>query len=303
MMNSLNAFFKDTFLKRKFSGQATIEYLLITVLVVGLLLSIYQKQVKALFTNFTSRKTQYTEVVQQKSLGIPLAWFSGKAGKFGDNLGGSNGPNGSRTNAGGDNEGANGEATAGLNNGGVNSGNTAGRGPQNKKDGSDDGGGGEGLNANGGGGPSRTTAGSSSGPLSLSNSGLNNRKGKGKGGGGQGEGEDDGSDFDDEASGGRGRKRSSTNIRGEGSQGDDEKNKSKKQDDAEAAKENAKTKEKGADEELRKQKELYGSNKEKVAQGGCAKVDLTALIKIAFIIGLLFVLFGMLFQKRGDGQD
>jgi hypothetical protein len=302
MMGLINAFTKKKNHRKQSSGQATVEYLLLIALVVGLLLSIYQKQVKAFLTNFKSRKTQYTDVVQQKNLGIPIAWFSGKYGRFGDNAGGSNGLNGSRTNAGGDNEGS-GDSTAGQNNGGVNSGNTAGRGPQNKKDGSgDDDGGGDMPDPPGGGGRPGTNAGPSSGSLSLTNTGLGNRRGRTKGGG-PGDGEVDGSDSDEEGSGGRGRRGTSTNIRGEGSLGDKEKNDSKKQDDAEAAKENAKSKDKEADEELKKQKELYGSNKEKSAAGGCSKIDLTALIKIAVIVGLLFVLFGMLFQKRGSGQD
>lgn len=299
MMTSINIYVKKKSRKKTFSGQATIEYLLLTALVVGLLLSIYQKQVKALFSNFTSRRTQYTDVVQQKNLGIPLAWFSGKAGRFGDNQGGLN--SGSRTNAGGDNDGANGGATAGLNNGGVNSGNTAGRNPQNKKSGSDEDGG-EGPDSMGGSGRSGANAGASPNSLNLTNSGLGKNKGRGKGGA-QGEGDIEGSDSDDETSGSRGRRRSATNIRGEGSLGDKEKDKSKKQDEAEAVKDNTKSKDKEADEELKKQKELYGSNKGRSVQGGCSKIDLTALIKIAVIVGLLFVIFGMLFQKRGDGQD
>ena len=284
---------------KKSFGQATVEYLLLTALVVGLLLSVYQKQIKGLLANFTSRKTQYTDVVQQKNLGIPLAWFGGKYGNIGGNTaGGVNSGAGSRSNSGDANQG-DGSLNGGQTDGALNSGNTAGS-PKDKAKGADAGGGdtsGEGDNAGGG----RSGAPGSPQNLALNNSknGKNNSRAKSSG---QGDDGIEGSDSED-ASGGRGRRKVNTAIRSEGSLGDDAKEKSKKVDETQEAKEKGKNKEKQGDEELQKQKELYGSNKESGGKGGCSKVDLSALIKIALIVGLLFVLFGMLVQKKGDGQD
>jgi hypothetical protein len=284
---------------KKSFGQATVEYLLLVALVVGLLLSVYQSRVKTLVRNFTDRKTQYTDVVQQKNLGIPLAWFGGKYGNIGGNTaGGVNSGAGSRSNSGDANQG-DGSLNGGQTDGALNSGNTAGS-PKDKAKGADAGGGdtsGEGDTAGGG----RSGAPGSPQNLALNNSknGKNNSRAKSSG---QGDDGIEGSDSED-GSGGRGRRKVNTAIRSEGSLGDDAKEKSKKADDSQEAKEKGKNKEKQGDEELQKQKELYGSNKESGGKGGCSKVDLSALIKIALIVGLLFVLFGMLLQKKGDGQD
>lgn len=284
---------------KKSFGQATVEYLLLTALVVGLLLSVYQKRIKGLLASFTSRETQYTDVVKQKNLGIPLAWFGGKYGNIGGNTaGGVTSGAGSKSNSGGANEG-DGSLNGGQTDGTLNSGNTAGS-PKDKAKGADAGGGdtsGEGESGGGG----RSGAPGSPQNLALNNSknGKNNSRSKSNG---QGDDGIEGSDSED-GSGGRGRRKVNTAIRSEGSLGDDDKEKSKKTNDTQEAKDKTKDKEKQGDEELQKQKELYGSNKETGGKGGCSKVDLSALIKIALIVGLLFVLFGMLLQKKGDGQD
>lgn len=300
--------------KNYFSGQATIEYVLLTALVVGILLSAFHRQINGFLNNFKKRGTQYQEVVQQKNLGIPIAWFGGKYGKIGDGLGGdgtSGATAGSGQNAGdanqgdgsGKNEGVNsgGVNSGGVNSGGVNSGKDASK--NNKKDGSE-GDGGDGSNQGGANAGGRQTGGNadSSSDMAFNKSGSKNKtKTRGRGLGA--DGLDGGSDSEESEGERRGQRTSATNIRGEGSLGDTSKNETKEKKEEGQVKTKEKTKERQADEELKKQKQLYGSNKEKIEGKGCSKVDTSAIVKIALIVGLLFFLGGMLFQKRGDGQD
>ena len=306
MKNLGDLFFRKNFCKKKhFYGQATVEYLLLTALVVGLLLSIYQKRVKELVSNFTSRRTQYTDVVQQKTLGIPLAWFSGKFGNIDGNSGGGSNSGSGKTNSGATNQGSDGELNGGETEGALNSGNTAGNSPssRNGKKNGPKGSGSEGDTS--GSGDSSGGDGSGASGSSADFASNNSKNGAGKSGsknrnqGGIGLDEADGSE---EVSGRSTRKRGSTVIQSEGSVGADDKNKEKKQGEAQETKIKDQ-KEKRGDEELQKMKELYGSNKDGTREGGCAKVDLSAMIKVALIVGLLFVLFGMLVQNKGDGQD
>lgn len=308
MMKSHKFFLKKFPQKKLFSGQATIEYLLLTALVVGILLSIYQRRIRDLLGNFKKRETQYTDVVQQKSLGIPIAWFGGKYGEIGNRLegaGGSGATAGSGQTAGDTNQG-DGTEGDGLNNGGLNSGNNAGSDPRNRnnnknkdRDGSDDGDN-EGASNVGGRQPRGNE--NASGEIGFDNSGPNKNKSKARGRGLGDDGFDGDSDSEESESGRQGRRKSATEIRGEGSLGDDQKDKAKEKKE-EQTKTKEKTKDRQADEELQKQKQLYGSNKKTEGAGGCSKIDTSALVKIALIVGLLFFLAGMLFQKRGDGQD
>ena len=300
---------RKCFQKDYLSGQATIEYILLTALVVGILLSAFHRQINTFLNNFKSRKTQYQEVVQQKNLGIPIAWFGGRYGKIGDGLGGggytSGATAGSGQNAGEANQGDGSGANENPNNGGVNSGNNAGNNPRNnKKDGESGGDDGDGDNQGGVNAGRRQTGGNadSSSDMAFNKSGSKNKtKTRGRGMGD--DGLDGGSDSEESEEGRRGRRTSATDIRGEGSIGDASKNETKEKKEEDQAKAKEKTKERQADEELKKQKQLYGSNKEKTGAGGCSKVDTSAIIKIVLIVGLLFFLAGMLFQKRGDGQD
>ncbi len=276
------------------SGQGTIEYILLTALVVGILMTVFYGPLQRLVADYRSRQTQYSDVVGQRRIGIPLAWFGGNyadpgqtagganagpgaggdtagedtagdttagdPGEFGDTAGGDNagGDKGGGDNSGGDNSGADGQ-TAGGANGGRNGGNNAGN------------------SLLGGDRSGRNTGGS----RRRSNSGDDD------------EGEQETGGTGGRSGGGTGARGT---VRGDGGLSDQEKA------EGEEKTGDAKVTSREGGETLKRERTLFGSTQERIRQGGCANIDLKVIIQIAFVVGLLFLLGSMLFQKRDKGE-
>lgn len=289
----------------KKSGQGTIEYILLTVLVVGIVLTIFNGPLRRFLASYQSRKGEYTQVVSQGRLGIPLAWFGGSYANLGNGTGGTTA--GANTNA-GDNAGQNtaGDTAGGpgiINNPNV-QGPTTGGGATNAGDnaGGDTGGGDtdgkygyQGANgANGGNGTSGN---------SLFGSGSNNNGRNGPSGrrGGSNSGDDDSDEEGGEVGGtSTGGRRTVVNNRGDASTQDKDGKTNKDDSQDEKDEKTSKLKKPEDSGALGKEKSLFGATRERIRQGSCENLDIKVILQIAFVIGLLFLLASMLFQKRGD---
>jgi hypothetical protein len=289
----------------KKSGQGTIEYILLTVLVVGIVLTIFNVPLRRFLASYQSRKGQYTQVVSQGRLGIPLAWFGGSYANLGNGTGGTTA--GANTNA-GDNSGQNTAGdTAGdpgtINNPNV-QGPTTGGGATNGGDNAGgDNAGGDTSGPSGYQGAGGANGGNGTSGNSLFGSGSNNNGRNGPSGrrGGSNSGNDD-SDEEGGDSGGTstGGRRTVVNARGDASTQDKDGKNSKESGQEEEDEKTSKLKKPEDSGALGKEKSLFGSTRERLRQGSCENIDMKVIFQIAFVLGLLFLLASMLFQKRGD---
>ncbi len=271
------------------SAQAVVEYLLLTMLVVGVIGTIFSRQITNFVTRFTSQKQAYTRVVSQSRMGIPVSWFGGKASDFdspalggaggGDTGGG--GTDGATTDGGSTTGGATGPNpnTTGASTG-------DGSGSDDGKDGGD---------TSGSTGPGGENVGNKT--LMKGSSGGRNNSGNRNG---DGVSDEDAANAKDSKRGGKnsgpsGSDESSTGG-GSGSkdQDKDEKDKTKDEED-----EKAKAGKLGGVEDGTKI-ESVKKNSNKLRQGGCADLDMKVILQIALVVVLFFLVDSMLFQKRGE---
>lgn len=265
------------------AGQGTLEYILLTTLVVGIMLTIFNGPLRKFLSSFKARKTEYTNVVEQRNLGIPIRWFGGN---FPDPGGG--------VNAGGTTEGG---ATEGGDNAGPDGPGVV-EGPGNIQNPTP--GGGEGGDTQGGNPPGGVAGPGAGGPgsnNSLLGQGSNTRTASNNRRGGRttsGEGDLEGEEFG--TGGTTGGARVGVGERAEGGTSDQA-----PENETEEQKE-ARLKAAESGETLGRERELFGNTQRKVRQGSCGDLDLKVILQIAFVIGLFFLLASMLFQKRG-GKD
>ncbi|MEZ4815651.1 MAG: hypothetical protein R3A80_10665 [Bdellovibrionota bacterium] len=262
-------------------GQGTLEYILLTTLVVGIVLTIFNGPLKRFLASYTSRKTEYTNVVAQRNMGIPLKWFGGDF-KNPDASAGGGATTGGATAGDGSEDPSSGAPDA------VNGPND----PQAPGASDPDGNSPEGGSPPGRGGGANGP-GSNNSLLSPGSSGSNsNNRGSTRtrtSGRERDDGEADGSSGT--ITGGRG---SGVQGPGEGSLGEDP-----PANETEEEKE-TRIKKKESGDTLRQERELFGSNTRRVREGSCGNLDLKVILQIAFVLGLLFMLASLLFQKRGD---
>lgn len=263
-------------------GQGTLEYILITTVVAGVVLTIFNGPLQRFLASYKSRQTEYTTVMSQRKLGIPLTWFGGNYPNPGGGAGGNTAADPPvddpppATDPGSDTPPATTPppgATDPASNtpGGERA--TGYAGPQ-----------GSGNQANNSLlSPSRTN----------STNTARNRSGRGPGGEGEGRGEDGESSGTITGGGGAG-----VNPKAEGGMGEDAgapANETQEEKEARVKRE--------AEADVLKQTEsLYGSRTRRVREGSCGDLDIKVILQIVFVIGLFFMLASMLFQKRGRGD-
>ena len=265
---------------RHLRGQGTVEYLLLTAMVVGVMLTLFNGPLKRFVAKYTERKTQYTDVVSQKRLGIPLAWFGGAYPNPSAGGATAGGATAGETNASDPANSTNPAATA--------SGTTAGSNPNEGNQNGGDNAGGSTQGASPGGRDNNGNLKSSIN--SNTDSARKGRKGKTSSGN-----EDEEREGEKGSGLGGGRKRGETRA-----DGDLDKEKTKEEEvDANGVK-IKKAEDSGA---FGADRELFGSDRKRIKKGGCDDLDLKTVLQILFVVALLFLLVSMLFQDRGKGDE
>jgi len=275
------------FRAKSLSGQGTLEYILLTALVVGIVMTAFNGPLRRFLANYKARQTQYTDVMTQKNMGIPMGWFGGNYANPGGGPGGATAGATAGTTAGDAEEvppatGPGGEVSPPA---------VAGPNGQN----------GDGANPPGGptgyAGPGGAGAAPNNSLLSPSDTrnAANTRGGRG----GRATAGDEGEEGGEEGSSGARPGGSPVNQSGSGSL----------QDGGEEAPPNETEEEKQArvrraeeGESLRQAEGLYGPSSRRVRESSCGDLDIKVILQIAFVIALFFLLASMLFQKRGRGD-
>lgn len=243
-------------------------------------MTVFNGPLRRFLASYQSRQTEYTDVMTQRNMGIPMPWFGGNF----PNPGGGAGPGGA--------------ATAGPDPA------DAGEVPPSTPPGADatpptvaapDGQGEDGATPPGGfAGPTGPGAQPNNSLLAPSNNptAANNRGGRG---GRATSGEDDAEGGQEGGSG-----------LGPGGRPINQAGGASLEDDEEEARPNETEEEKQArvrraeeGETLKQAEALSASNSRRLREGSCGDLDLKVILQIAFVIGLFFLLASMLFQKRG----
>ncbi len=268
------------------SGQGTLEYILLTALVVGIVMTAFNGPLRRFLATYQSRQTEYTNVMTQRNMGIPMGWFGGNYA----NPGGGPGATGGAT-AGADPGADPADTPPPTGAGEVTPPAVAGTNGQ----------AGDGANPpegpTGYAGPGGAGAGPNNSLLSPSDTrtAANTRGGRG-GRTTAGEGDEEGTQEGGSTArtGGLPANRAgSGSIEDEDEQAPPNETEEEKQARVRRAEEG---------ETLKQAEGLYGPTTRRVREGSCGDLDLKVILQIAFVIGLFFLLASMLFQKRGRGD-
>lgn len=262
-------------------GQGTLEYLLLTTLVVGVVLTIFNGPLRSFLASYQSRKTEYTSVVEQRRLGIPIAWFGGN---YPNPAGGAPGGSTSGTDP------SAGEDPNGLNGPGSGNDPANSQNPNSGNNGDDA----KGNPPGSGAGPAGAGTGPNNSLLTPGSSRDSNNNGRR--GGRTTSGDDDAAGEDQGSGSGGSRTKIGVGERADGGTAEESSEK-----ETEEQKE-ARLKANESGETLKQERELFGNSQKRVREGSCGDLDMKVILQIAFVIALFFLLASMLFQKRG-GKD
>lgn len=270
--------------RRSRSGQAMVEYILMTLMIVSVIVGVLAGVVKPYLDQMQAHiEARASKVVAQDELGIPLEWFLGSAKSFNDvdkKLAGAGKDVSDQAGGNGDAGGGSGKDAGQSAGGGGDAGGPGGRG---------------GRGGGGGGGPGVTSPTGSDKTLGRAGSG-----GSGRGGAGG-----DGSDGGD--SGSKKRKKSGGSSDSGSVESSETKTPDAKVEDEKNSQEEGGGK--GAEDEessgggVRGPKKDFGRDGE-VRQGrGCAEMDMFTLLKIGAVLAILLLGAAVLVTAKGQKGD